>query len=159
MSSEAYWLNDYDTLTLETQDQGPAATAVAGIKGITIEAEYQTLEHLYTADSVKKETSKQAQFMAPITIEYALFDGDFQEQWAGGAGASATSITDTSDPQEFKLTGNFRSESDGRQLDVVVEEITFSNIPVFDGSQDEYVVWGLEGEGGDITTLEETTTP
>jgi len=157
MAQESYWTNDFETITLETQDQTNTATAVAGIRGITIEAEFQTLEHLYTADSVKKDTSKQAQFIAPITIEYALFDGDFQEQWAGGAGSSGTSIADTSDPQEFKLTADFRSDSNTDQLEVTVENITFSNIPIFDGSQDEYMVWGLEGEGGDITNLSTTT--
>lgn len=147
--TDNFFVNDYETLELTTVD-GTDDT-VAGIRGVTIEAEYQTLEHLYTADSTKRPTSKQAQFNAPINIEFAFFDGTFAEEWLGG-----TSVEDTTDPTMFELTGDFRNDDGTKQIEITVTDITFENIPLFDGSMDEFVVWGIDGEGADITNFEVT---
>ena len=149
--TDSFWLNDFNTLTLETS--GGSTDLVAGIRGVTLEAEYQTFERLYTADSTVAVTDKQAQFNVPVSIEYAFFDPTFAEEWLGGDGTSSTSQTDTSDPQEYKLTGDFRNRDGSKKIEVTVTGITFENIPLFDASMDEYVVWGLEGNGKDVSNF------
>jgi len=152
--TDNYWLNDFNTLTLQTVS-GTTDT-VAGIRGVTLEAEFSTFEHLYTADSTKRVNTKQAQANVPISIEFAFFDGTFVEEWLGGDGGTSTSLSDTSDPELFELTGNFRNDDGTKQIDVTVTDITFENIPLFDASMDEFVVWGLDGEGADISNFEVT---
>jgi hypothetical protein len=53
--TDTWFVNDYETL--ELTPSGGTTDTVAGIRGVTIEAEYQTLEDLYTADSTKRVTS------------------------------------------------------------------------------------------------------
>ena len=149
-STDSYFSNDYETLTLQTSTGD--TDYVAGIQGVTIEAEFGVLEDLYTADSVTRDASKQAEFTVPISIEYAFFDPVFVEEWLGGDGNTSTSgVNETSDPQQFQLNGVFRSRDNDKEIDVTVDGIRFPSIPIFDLSQDEYVVWGLEGEGSDIS--------
>jgi len=152
--TDNYFLNDYETLSLTPT--GGSTDTVAGIRGVTLEAEYQTLEHLYTADSTKRVNSKQAQANVPVSVEFAFFDGEFVSEWLGGESGTATSLSDTTDPAQFDLTGNFRNDDGTKQIDVEITEITFENIPLFDASMDEFVVWGLDGEGADISNFEVT---
>jgi len=149
--TDNYWLNDFNTLELTTV--GGTTDTVAGIRGVTIEAEYQTLEHLYTADSTKRVNSKQAQANVPVSIEFAFFDGEFVKEWLGGEGATGTSLTDTSDPELFELNGNFRNDDGTKQIDVTVTDITFENIPVFDGSMDEFIIWSSCRRSRSVTRL------
>lgn len=152
--TDNWWLNDFNTLELTTV--GGTTDTVAGIRGVTIKAEFGTMEHLYTADSTKRVNAKQAQANVPISIEFAFFDGEFVNEWLGGAGGTDTSLADTSDPQLFELTGNFRNDDGSQQIDVTVTDIEFENIPIFDASMDEFVVWGLDGNGADITNFDVT---
>lgn len=152
--SQAYWINDYEMLELTTVDGND--DVVAGIQEVAIEAEYQTIEELYTADSTERVAVKQAQKTVPISIGYSFFDGDFVEEWLGGDGAKSTEWEDTSDPQLFELEGDFRSKDGDRQIEVTVTDIYFESIPIFEGSMDEYVEWGLDGQGANITNFEES---
>jgi hypothetical protein len=157
MARDPYWFSDFATLSLQTS--AGTTELAAGIKGATIEAEHQTLERLYTADSTKIESQKQAEFQVPIELNYVKFEPDFVKQWLGGSGgdATVTSYTDTSDPQKYTLSGDFDNADGTTQVNITVEGITFPSIPVFDGEQDEFVEWGLSGAGEDITTFDTTT--
>jgi len=152
--TDNYWLNDYETL--ELTPSGGSTDTVAGINSVALEAEYGTLEELYTADSTKRANVKQAQAGVPVSVEHMFFDGSFVEEWLGGEGSTATSLSDTSDPALFDLTGNFRNDDGTKQIDVEITDIYFENIPMFDASMDEFVAWGLEGRGADITNFEVT---
>jgi len=155
-NTDAYWANDFETLTLETSSGD--TDYVAGIKNVTLEAEYGTLEDLYTADSTIRVDSKQAEFTVPVSIEYAFFDPVFVEEWLGGEGSTSTGGQDTSDPQEFTLTGDFRNRDGSKKIEATIEGIRFPSIPLFDGSENEFVVWGLEGEGSNISNFAGSST-
>lgn len=156
MATDSYWFSDFSVLSLTTSS-GTTELA-AGVKGATIEAEYQTFERLYTADSTQVEVEKQAEALIPVELDYVKFEPDFVTEWLGGAGSSsATSLTDTSDPQTYTLSGDFDNASGSTQVNITVDNITFPSIPVFDGSQDEFVEWGLSGAGRTISNFDTTT--
>ena len=149
-SSDVYFVNDYETLTLTPS--GDSTDVVAGVKNVSIELSWGTFERFFTADSVERAASKQAELAIPVSIEYAFFDGAFVEEWL-----TSGAVTDSSDPPEFDLTGDFRSRDGDKQIEVEVTGINFENIPIFDGSENEFVVWGLEGEGSQLTNFDQGT--
>jgi hypothetical protein len=153
--TDTWFVNDYEML--ELTPAGNTTDVVAGIRGVTLEAEFQTLEEMYTADSTKRVTVKQAQAGVPVSVEFAFFDGSFVEQWLGGESGTATSLSDTSDPALFELSGDFRNDDGSQKIDVEITDIYFENIPMFDGSMDEFATWGLDGSGADVTNFEYTT--
>lgn len=154
---DAYVLDDYTTLDLTTNDQTSTATPVAGIQGVTI-VPAVSIEQLYTADSIKIEEQKQFEAAVNVEVEYSLWDEDASvvQQWLGGAGSSATSLTDSSDPQKFDISGTFDSVGGDRTLDVTVTGITFPEMPIIDTERGEFVSRNLSGTGEDITDLSMT---
>jgi hypothetical protein len=110
-----------------------------------------SLERLYTGDSIKIEAQKQHEFQVQVNIGYSKWDPVVAEQWLGGAGGtSANSMTDTSNPQKYSLTGEFESNGGGTTFSIEVSGITFEEIPLVDASRGEYIQWDLEGVGEDI---------
>lgn len=148
MPGEAYWLDDYTTLSLET-DTG-TTDYVAGIQGVTVTPSV-SIEQLYTADSIKISEQKQHEFSCDVEINYSLWDPEFVKEWLGGDGSSASSLTDTSDPQKFTFNGSFDSVSGDTSVSMTVEGITFEEPPAFDASRGEFMETGLSGTGEDIT--------
>lgn len=150
MANEAYSLQDYTTLDLETSQDTPTSTPVAGVTNVEITPTV-SIERLYTGDTIKIEDQLQHEFQVPVTIEYMKFDPVIAEQWLGGeGGTSANSMTDTSKPQKYSLTGDFESR-DGTTLSIEVSGITFPEMPLIAAANGEYAQWGLEGTGEDIT--------
>jgi hypothetical protein len=150
--SEIFTLQDFSTLDLST-DAGSTETPVAGIQDVTIIPNV-SIETLYTADSIKVADKMQHEAAVNVEIGYAFFDGAVVEQWLGGSGSTGTSLTDTSDPQEYSITGTFDSRDDSMQINVTVEGITFEEMPIFDASRGEYAQWDLSGTGTDITNFD-----
>lgn len=145
-----YWLDNYQTLTLETQSG--STDFVAGIVDVQIGIEWGILESLYTADSVKREAVKQGEVQVPVEIGYAIFDVAFVQEWYDTTGDT---IDDTSNPPKFQLTGVFRDADQSQDLNVTVDNIVFENPPIVDGSHGEYMEWAPSGVGKDISKLEE----
>ena len=157
MAEDAYVLDDFTTLDLQTEDQTQTVTPVAGIQGVTI-IPAVSIERLYTADSIKISEQKQFEALVNVEIEYSLWDQDASvvQQWLGGAGSSATSWTDTTDPQKFQIVGTFDSVNGDRTLDTTIEGITFEEMPVIDGERGEFLSRNLSGTGEDITDVSMT---
>lgn len=153
---DAYTIDDYTTLELAV-DGGSPTTPVAGIRGVTIVPSVE-IDRLMTADSGKAEAKHQYDYSVDVGIEYALWDENASvvQQWLGGDGGTATSWTDTGNPQEFQLSGTFDSVGGDRTLDVVVSGVTFSEMPILDGEQNEFLSRDLSGTGDDITDLSMT---
>jgi len=152
--SEAYHLQDFTSLTLDTDDTD-AATNVAGIRGVTVTFNV-SIDELFTADSTTVEELKQRELKADVEIEYAKFDPVIVKEWLGGAGTSATAWGDNSDPQEFAFELVIESEGTD-QLTIEVGQLVFEEMPVFDGSNDDYAEWGLSGTAYDIRNVDETS--
>mgnify|MGYP006441832107 CR=1 FL=1 len=151
---DAYHLQDWQTLTLDTDDTATAAP-LAGIRGVTIVPNV-SLDELFTADSTTVDSLKQREFKADVEIEYAKFDPTIVKEWLGGAGASATSWADNSDPQEFAF--NFVIPSEGTdELTVEAGRLVFEEMPIFDGSNDDFAEWGLSGTAYEIRNVDETS--
>jgi hypothetical protein len=154
MSNEAYHLHDFQTLTLDTDDTD-TATPVAGIRGVTVTPNI-SLDELYTADDTEVEELKQREFKADVEIEYAKFSPEIVKEWLGGAGASATQWGNNSDPQEFSF--EFVIDSEGTdQLTVELGRLVFEEMPIFDGSNDDFAEWGLSGTAYALRNLDETS--
>jgi hypothetical protein len=130
---------------------------IAGIQGVTIVPNV-SIERLYTADSIKIEAQQQFEHAVDVGIEYALWDQDatFVQQWLGGSGSSASSMTDTTDPQKFTLDGVFDSVNGDRTLTTQVTGITFEEMPVIDTEMGEYVSRDLSGTGEDMADVSTT---
>ena len=150
-SNYSYWLDDFTTLDLETTESTPTSTPVAGIQNIELMASV-SLESLFTGDSIKRETVKQHEFAPTVNIGYSKFNPVVVEQWLGGGGGStANSMTDTSDPQQYSISGTFDSQGGDATLDITITGITFEEMPLFAASRGEYVQWDLEGTATDVT--------
>lgn len=154
---DAWVIDDFTTLDMTTSDQTSTSTPVAGIQGVTIVPSV-TVEQLYTADSIKIEEQKQFEAAVNVEIEYSLWDetAAVVQQWLGGAGSSATSLTDSSDPQKFEISGTFDSVGGDRTMDATVTGITFEEMPIIDGDRGEFLSRNLSGTGEDITDLSMT---
>jgi hypothetical protein len=151
VASEAYWFDDA-TLTLETAESTPTDIPIAGLQEVEIIPSF-SIEQLYTGDTVKIEEQKQHEFTVDVTIGFSKWDPTFAEQWlGGGGGASAQSLTDTSDPQKFSInTFDPVSVGGGTTINIQVDGITFEEMPLFSASRGEYVQWDLSGTGEDIS--------
>jgi len=153
--SNVYALRRYTTLDMTTD--GGTETPVAGIHNVEVVASVD-ITKFDTADSIFTEDKMQSGFNVDVSIEYGLFDGDIVKEWlAGDGGTSATSMTDTSRPQQFSLTGTFEDRGGSNQIELTVEEITFEDMPLFSGGEDEYAAWNLEGDGAKLTNFDVTT--
>lgn len=152
MPNDAYWLDDFSTLDLQTEDQSQSDTPVAGIQNVELVPNV-SIEQLYTADSIKIESQKQHEAAVDVNIGWSKWDSEVVEQWLGGAGSSANSLTNTGDPQKYQIVGTFESVSGDRTLDVTVEGITFEEMPIIAASRGEFVQWDLDGTGEDVTDL------
>lgn len=147
--TEAYSLQDYTTLDLETSEDTPTSTPVAGVQNVEIVPSV-SMERLYTGDTIKIEDQLQHEFQVSVSIEYAKFDPVVAEQWLGGeGGTSANSMTDTSKPQKYSLLGEFEGR-DGTTYSIEVSGITFEEMPLISAANGEYAQWSLEGVGEDI---------
>jgi len=156
MAEAAYHLQDF--VTLELSD-GTDTVAAAGVRGVTITANVKR-DNLFTADSTTRDTGKQREFSVDVEIEYAKFKSDIVEEWLGGDGVSATAWGDNSDPQQYELTFEVDATDaqNGETLEVTVGEIEFDEMPIFDGSHDDFAMWDLSGTGYALTNATVATT-
>lgn len=155
---DAYWLDDFTTLDLKTPSGG-TAIPVAGVQDVTIVPSV-SIEHLYTADSIKPNTRKQHEFSVNVQLGYSLWDVDVVRQWLDETAASdgtndPVSMTDTSDPATYSLDGTFANQDDSVSFSATVDNITFEEMPIIDASRGEFVQWDLDGTGEDLTGFEE----
>jgi hypothetical protein len=148
--ANAFWF-DEGTITVKEADD--TDLAIAGFQGLTVEAGFETLEQLYTADSVFVESQKQAQHRVNVEIEYSKWDADAAKYYLGG-GSSATASTDTSDPAKFNILAVSTSADGSIERTVEVENVTFENFPMVDGSQGEFEAYTLSGTGEKVTNLD-----
>lgn len=148
--TRAFWLDDFTTLDLQTEDQTQTSTPIAGIQNVELVPNV-TIDQLRTADKIKIEEQKQHEALVNVNIGYSKWSNEVLEQWLGGAGSSATSWTDTSDPQKYEIDANFVSVGGDYELDVTVTGITFEEMPMIAASRGEFVQWDLEGTGEDIS--------
>jgi hypothetical protein len=146
----AYWF-DEGTITIDDPD-GVETLTVAGFQGLTVEAAYENLMQLYTADSVFIESQKQANHLINVTIDFSKWDSTTAEYWLGG-GSTASASTDTSDPALFNITAVSTAADGSVQRTIEVENVTFDTFPMIDGTQGEYEQYNLTGIGEKITNL------
>jgi hypothetical protein len=146
----AYWF-DEGTITIDDPD-GVETLTVAGFQGLTVEAAYENLMQLYTADSVFIESQKQANHLINVTIDFSKWDSDTAEYWLGG-GSTASESTDTSNPALFNVTAVSTAADGSVQRTIEVENVTFDSFPMIDGTQGEYEQYNLTGVGEKITNL------
>jgi len=147
--SEAYHLRDWQTLTLS----GSEEVTVAAVRGVTITPSVE-IDELWSADQGTVEELKQREFTCDVEIEYARFDSDLAEEWMGGDGTTSTSFADNSDPQEFELTFEVDATDAADVLEITVSRIVFEEMPLFDGSHDDWTTWDLSGTGYELDNVE-----
>jgi hypothetical protein len=151
LSTNAYFFDDA-SLTFETDESSPTTVALAGLQEVEIIPSV-SIEQLYTGDSIKIDSQKQHEFSVDVTIGFSKWDQALGEQWLGGSGGTtATSMTDTTDPQKFNVnTYDPVSVGGGNTINIKVEGITFEEMPLAAASRGEYEQWDLNGTGEDIT--------
>jgi len=157
MPELAYHLQDFTTLDMKTS--AGDATPVAGVRGVTLTANVER-DNVFTADDTTRDIGKQREFSVDVNIEYAKFDPEIVKEWLGGDGVSATAWGNNSDPQQFELTFNVDAtdQQSGEAIEVTVGEIEFDEMPIFDGSHDDWAMWDLSGTGYALTNFDVTTT-
>jgi len=158
MASDSWVLDDFTTLDLKTT--GDTDTPIAGIQELTIIPSV-SIERLYTGDSIKIEEQFQHEFQVQVEIGESLWDPLMARQWLGGSGGTeAGSMTDTTQPQKYKLEGTFDSVGGDRTLGdtdpVTVDGITFEEMPIKDASRGEYEQYDVSGVGETISNVDVT---
>jgi hypothetical protein len=148
-SANAYWT---DTATLDLQTSPGTDMPVAGIQDITIVPSV-SIEQLYTADSIKIEQQQQHEFSVDVAIGFSKWDDEVVNEWLGGPGTTATSMTDQSDPQKYKVSSTVESVNGTETYNIEVTGITFEDMPIIDASRGEFIQWDLDGTGEDLTDL------
>lgn len=149
--ADAYFA-DQATLSLETS--GATDVPIAGLQDLTVVPNV-SVEQLYTGDSIKIEDQKQHEFQVQVDVGFSKWDLTLAEQWLGGSGSTATSMTDTNDPQKYSASGEFTSADGALTYQWEVSGITFEEMPVLDFSRGEFIQWDLSGVGEDMTDLSE----
>ena len=151
--SETYQLQDA-TIDIETAEG--TAVALAGLTEASITPSV-TIEQLYTGDTIKIEDQMQSEFSVQVDITVARWDEELAKEWLGGDGSSATSMTDTAQPAKFEVTGTLDSHGGTDELSIVVEGVTFEEMPLADLSQGEFQEISLSGTGEDLTEFDEVS--
>jgi len=146
------FFSDDATLTLETS--GTTSVPIAGIQDIEIVPSV-SIERLYTGDSIKIDSQQQHEFEVAVDIGFSKWDLSLAEEWLGGPDTTATSMTDTTDPQKYKITSTFTEVNNGATYDLEVTGITFEEMPIIAVSRGEFIQWDLSGVGEDLTNLAE----
>jgi hypothetical protein len=150
--SDAFFSDDA-TLTLKTS--GDTDIPIAGIQDIEVVPSV-SIERLYTGDSIKIDSQQQHEFEVAVDIGFSKWDLDLAKEWLGGDGTSATTLTDTTDPQKYKITSEFTEVNDGSTYKLEVTGITFEEMPIIAVSRGEFIQWDLSGIGEDVNTLDNT---
>jgi len=146
------FFSDDATLTLETS--GSTSVPIAGIQDIEVVPSV-SIERLYTGDSIKIDSQQQHEFEVAVDIGFSKWDLSLAEEWLGGAASTGTSMTDTTDPQKYKITSTFTEVNNGATYDLEVTGITFEEMPIIAVSRGEFIQWDLSGVGEDLTNLAE----
>jgi hypothetical protein len=147
------FFSDDATLTLKTS--GGTDIPIAGIQDIEVVPSV-SIERLYTGDSIKIDSQQQHEFEVAVDIGFSKWDLDLAKEWLGGDGTSATTLTDTTDPQKYKITSEFTEVNDGSTYKLEVTGITFEEMPIIAVSRGEFIQWDLSGTGEDVNTLDDT---
>jgi hypothetical protein len=146
------FFSDDATLTLETS--GATSVPIAGIQDIEVVPSV-SIERLYTGDSIKIDSQQQHEFEVAVDIGFSKWDLSLAAEWLGGPASTATSMTDTTDPQKYKITSTFTEVNNGATYDLEVTGITFEEMPIIAVSRGEFIQWDLSGVGEDLTNLAE----
>jgi len=146
----------FDDGVLEVETESETAVAIAGLQGLTITPSWN-INRYYTADSGFIESQKQSEHEVPVEIDYGKFDVEAAQEWLGGDGSTATSSTDTSDPQKYTVSAVTEADDGSFERTCVVEGVTFEEFPMVDGSRGEFEEFNLSGTGEIISQLEDTS--
>jgi hypothetical protein len=149
------FFSDDATLTLETS--GATSVPIAGIQDIEVVPSV-SIERLYTGDSIKIDSQQQHEFEVAVDIGFSKWDLSLASEWLGGPASTGTSMTDTTDPQKYKIASTFTEVNNGATYDLEVTGITFEEMPIIAVSRGEFIQWDLSGVGEDLTNLAEQTT-
>ncbi|UXF50623.1 hypothetical protein 7908G4C8_24 [Haloquadratum phage sp.] len=146
------FFSDDATLTLETS--GATSVPIAGIQDIEVVPSV-SIERLYTGDSIKIDSQQQHEFEVAVDIGFSKWDLSLAAEWLGEPASTGTSMTDTTDPQKYKITSTFTEVNNGATYDLEVTGITFEEMPIIAVSRGEFIQWDLSGVGEDLTNLAE----
>lgn len=147
MAENAYYGND---LTLAIETGAGTSLPVGALKNVEITPGFEQ-DDLYGAESTKRQATKQREFSVSVSVGVAKYDVAMIQEWMGGSGSSSTGVEDTSDPALFQITGSVTPVGGGNDLEGVVDEVRFPEMPIFSASEGEFVTEELEGTGKDLT--------
>jgi len=142
-----------DDATLDLETSGDTTVPIAGIQDIEVVPSV-SIERLYTGDSIKIDSQQQHEFEVAVDIGFSKWDLDLAKEWLGGDGTATTTLTDTTDPQKYKITSEFTEVNDGSTYKIEVTGITFEEMPIIAVSRGEFIQWDLSGIGEDVNTLD-----
>lgn len=137
--------------TLAIQTMAGTSMNIGGLRGINIVPGVE-VDDLYTADSIKREDSKQRQLGVLVECTIVKLDVAMAQEWLGGSGASSTGMVDTTDPALFQVTAEVTPAGGGTNKKAVVDDVRFPEFPLFaDISYDGWEETQLTGDGADVT--------
>jgi hypothetical protein len=143
------WFGDTMTISVQTNDSSPVTVPVGSAKQVQVILQADHIE-LGSADTILREAVAKRNFRVPVTITIAAFDDTWAQEWLGGDGSAATSVTDDHTVAQFDITGTITSE-DGTTENVTVEDVYVPQLPVMDANEGQWIAHQISGTGKSIS--------
>lgn len=140
-----------DTMQI-TVDIGGTDVPVGMAQSVEIRVEAEETEYFH-AESTLREAVRHTEKVPVINFTIGSWDADLHRQWLSGGtdDATQTSISDTTVPQKYDITGEIQPTDDNTQAwQLTVEGVTIPTMPFFSAERNEFVGTEIEGRGDDL---------
>lgn len=145
-----------DDMTLSVETDDAVSIPIGSLQNVELIATAEHIE-LDSADTTLREDVRKRNFGVDVTIGFAAFDIVMAQEWLSGDGTTTDgTYADSTEVRLFNITGAVSPADGGDDLDVVVDDVYFPNMPLMSESKGEWTVRNLTGRGRTVTEFDMT---